>query len=179
VPDNLQEATGNVNGRHGEIEYWIGNAYQALGDSAKASSAWNDATGMAAAGAGGPGANGRCAAGRTSAGWLRECARSRPRPTIRRWRWRSWASPERAMAIFTQLIATGSKSLGSAPEMKGPAQAVATSGPARAGRDAHYLAGLGQLGLNHPDQARQEFSLALEASPDHYAAMRALNDMTR
>jgi Tfp pilus assembly protein PilF len=42
--------------------------------------------------------------------------------------------------------------------------------------DAHYLVGLGQLGLNHQDQARQEFSLALEASPDHYAAMRALND---
>ena len=42
---------------------------------------------------------------------------------------------------------------------------------------AHYLAGLGQLGLNNQDQARQEFSLALKASPDHYAATRALNAM--
>ena len=40
--------------------------------------------------------------------------------------------------------------------------------------DAHYLIGLGQLGLNAKDKARQEFSLALQASPDHWAAKTAL-----
>jgi len=41
--------------------------------------------------------------------------------------------------------------------------------------DAHYLIGLGQLGLKNQDKARQEFSLALQTSPDHYAAMQALS----
>jgi tetratricopeptide (TPR) repeat protein len=179
VPDNLQEATGNVNGRHGEIEYWIGNAYQALGDSAKASSAWNDATGMAAAGAGGPGANGPMRSRANIGGLAAGVREEQAAPYYQALALEKLGQPERAMAIFTQLIATGSKSLGSAPEMKGPAQAVATPAQRAQVGDAHYLAGLGQLGLNHPDQARQEFSLALEASPDHYAAMRALNDMTR
>jgi tetratricopeptide (TPR) repeat protein len=179
VPDNLQEATGNVNGRHGEIEYWIGNAYQALGDSAKASSAWNDATGMAAAGAGGPGANGPMRSRANIGGLAAGVREEQAAPYYQALALEKLGLPERAMAIFTQLIATGSKSLGSAPEMKGPAQAVATPAQRAQVGDAHYLAGLGQLGLNHPDQARQEFSLALEASPDHYAAMRALNDMTR
>ena len=62
--------------------------------------------------------------------------------------------------------------------MKKPIQSVATPAQRAQVADAHYLIGLGQLGLNHQDQARQEFSLALEASPDHYAAMRALNDRT-
>jgi tetratricopeptide (TPR) repeat protein len=179
VPDNLQEATGNVNGRHGEIEYWIGNAYQALGDSAKASSAWNDATGMAAAGAGGPGANGPMRSRANIGGLAAGVREEQAAPYYQALALEKLGQPERAKAIFTQLIATGSKSLGSAPEMKGPAQAVATPAQRAQVGDAHYLAGLGQLGLNHPDQARQEFSLALEASPDHYAAMRALNDMTR
>jgi tetratricopeptide (TPR) repeat protein len=83
---------------------------------------------------------------------------------------------DRAKAIFTQLVDTGSKSLGSAPAMKPAGQSVVTPAQRAQVADAHYLVGLGQLGLNHTDQARQEFSLALEASPDHYAAMRALND---
>jgi hypothetical protein len=41
------------------------------------------------------------------------------------------------------------------------------------------MVGLGQLGLNNQDQARQEFALALKASPDHYAAMQALNSVNR
>jgi hypothetical protein len=36
------------------------------------------------------------------------------------------------------------------------------------------LTGLGQLGLGEKDKAKQEFSLALQASPDHWAAKTAL-----
>ena len=76
---------------------------------------------------------------------------------------------DRATAIFTQLIDTGNKTLNSAPSADARRTQLA---------DAHYLAGLGQLGLNNPDKARQEFSLALQAAPDHYASQRALHDMT-
>jgi tetratricopeptide (TPR) repeat protein len=79
---------------------------------------------------------------------------------------------DRAKAIFNQLIDAGSKSLGSAPAVN---STVATPAQRAQVADAHYLIGLGQLGLNNQDKARQEFSLALEASPDHYAAMQALN----
>jgi hypothetical protein len=43
--------------------------------------------------------------------------------------------------------------------------------------DTHYIAGLGQLGLDNRDQARQQFLLALKACPDHYAAKTALTGM--
>ena len=64
----------------------------------------------------------------------------------------------------------GAKALGNTPDK-------AASGQHAQAADAHYLAGLGQLGLNHREQARSEFSLALEAVPDHYAAMNALTEM--
>jgi tetratricopeptide (TPR) repeat protein len=83
---------------------------------------------------------------------------------------------DRAKAIFAQLIVTGNKSLGSAPTTNPPGQSVATSAQRAQFSDALYLIGLGQLGLNNQDKARQEFSLALQASPDHYAAMEALNN---
>jgi tetratricopeptide (TPR) repeat protein len=76
---------------------------------------------------------------------------------------------DRAKAVFTQLVVAGDKQLASAP------QAGASDASQLA--DAHYMVGLGQLGLDHQDKAKQEFSLALKASPDHYAAMRALNGM--
>jgi Tfp pilus assembly protein PilF len=85
---------------------------------------------------------------------------------------------DRAKAIFAELVDNGGKALGGGAEAKTPIPPVAS--PAQRARvaDAHYLVGLGQLGMNHQEQARQEFSLALEASPDHYAAMRVLNDRT-
>jgi tetratricopeptide (TPR) repeat protein len=75
---------------------------------------------------------------------------------------------DRATAIFNQLIDAGNKTLRASASAPPPTQLA----------DAHYLEGLGQLGLNNPDKARQEFSLALQASPDHYASQRALHDMT-
>jgi tetratricopeptide (TPR) repeat protein len=179
VPDNLAEATGNVSGRRGEIEYWIGNAYEAMGDAAKASSAWSDAAGTGAAGAGGPGANGPMRSRGNIGGLAAGVREEQAAPFYQALALEKLGQPERAKAIFTQLIATGSKSLGSAPAMKPAGQSVVTPAQRAQVADAHYLVGLGQLGLNHPDQARQEFSLALEASPDHFAAMRALNDRTR
>jgi len=44
IPGNLAEAAGNTSSRKGEISYWIGVAYQVLGDTAKAQQAWRDAS---------------------------------------------------------------------------------------------------------------------------------------
>jgi hypothetical protein len=178
VPDNLAEATGNVSGRRGEIEYWIGTVYEAMGDSAKARSAWNDAASTGSVGAGGPGTNGPMRS-RANIGGLAAGVRvEQAAPYYQALALEKLGQDDRAKAIFAQLIATGSKSLGNETGMKGPAQAMATPAQRAQAADAHYLVGLGQLGLNNQDKARQEFTLALEASPDHFAAMRALNDKT-
>jgi tetratricopeptide (TPR) repeat protein len=86
---------------------------------------------------------------------------------------------DRARTIFGALIDSGTKSLGSSPVSKAPFQPNATPAQRALVADAHYMVGLGQLGLNNQDQARQEFALALKASPDHYAAMQALNSVNR
>jgi tetratricopeptide (TPR) repeat protein len=178
VPDNLAEATGNVSERRGEIEYWIGTVYEAMGDAAKARGAWNDAAGMGAASAGGTGANGPMRS-RANIGGLAAGVRvEQAAPFYQALALEKLGQDDRAKAIFAQLIATGSKALGSAPVINTSGQAIATPAQRAQVADAHTLVGLGQLGLNNQDKARQEFSLALAASPDHYAAMRALNDKT-
>jgi len=171
TPDSLQEATGNVSGRHGEISYWIGTAYDAMGDAAKAHQAWTDAAADASVAA--PSTNGpgrvRVSMGGLAAGVREEKAA----PYYQALAMVKLGQQDRAKALFNQLIDAGSKSLVGAPAIN---SIIAT--PAQRGQvaDAHYLIGLGQLGLNNQDKARQEFTLALAASPDHYAAMQALSN---
>jgi tetratricopeptide (TPR) repeat protein len=85
---------------------------------------------------------------------------------------------DRAKAIFAQLVDAGTARLGDATETKESSQSGVTSAQHTQIADAHYVVGLGQLGLNNREQAREEFTLALESSPDHYAAERALSGMT-
>jgi tetratricopeptide (TPR) repeat protein len=173
-PVSLQESTGNVSGRRGEISYWIGTAYQATGDTAMARQAWTDAaTGSTdAAPSGNVPMRTRANIGGLAAGVREEQAA----PYYLALAMEKLGQEDRAKAIFAQLIVTGNKSLGSAPTTNPPGQSVATSAQRAQFSDALYLIGLGQLGLNNQDKARQEFSLALQASPDHYAAMEALNN---
>ena len=179
VPVTLQEATGDVSGRRGEIEYWIGNAYQAMGDLAKAHNSWSEASSAPASDVAANGRKGGVYTGHFSNGSIGGLAAGvrveQAAPYYQALALEKLGQDDRAKAIFAQLVETGNKALGSGPEMKAPGQSVATAAQRAEVADAHYLVGLGQLGLNHSDQARQEFSLALEASPDHYAAMRALN----
>jgi tetratricopeptide (TPR) repeat protein len=84
---------------------------------------------------------------------------------------------DRARKIFELLLATGINALGTAPDMEASSQSYVPAAQRAQVADAHFLVGLGQLGLDKRDEARQEFLLALKASPDHYAAMKALSDM--
>ena len=178
VPVTLQEATGNVSGRRGEIEYWIGNAYQAMGDSEKARSAWSDAAATSATSATGSGASvpprSRGNIGGLAAGVRVEQAA----PYYRALALEKLGQTDRAKTIYEQLIDTALKTLHSVPATGTSAQSAAASAQRTQLSDAHYILGLGQLGLNNRDQARQEFALALKASPDHYATIRALSEMT-
>jgi tetratricopeptide (TPR) repeat protein len=148
--------------------------YQATGDSAMARQAWINAaegTTEAAAGTNGP-VRTRANIGGLAAGVREEQAA----PYYQALAMEKLGQEDRAKAIFAELIVTGTRSLSSAPSINPPGQPVATPAQRAQVADAHYLIGLGQLGLKNPDRARQELSLALEASPDHYAAMQALSN---
>jgi tetratricopeptide (TPR) repeat protein len=178
IPSNLDEATRDVSDRKAEILYCIGTAYQAMGDSGKARQSWTEAASAplnaAEPGAGEPQYTGHFSngdIGGLSAGvHVEQAALYYQALALEK-----LGQPDRARTIFTQLVDTGNEELGRSSESKTPVQSNVQH---RRNADAHYVAGLGQLGLNHQEQARQEFSLALKASPDHYAATRALNAMT-
>jgi tetratricopeptide (TPR) repeat protein len=182
IPVNLQGASGDVSGRKGEISYWMGNAYEAMGDAAKARRSWSDASNAptdaaAHTGEAGPGAHGPMG-GRASIGGLAAGVRVEQAALY----YQAMAliklgQADRARTIFGQLIDASTKALAKATALEAPIQPNITLSEHIQIADAHYLAGLGQLGLNNRDQARQEFSLALKTSPDHYAAMSALTEM--
>jgi len=90
---------------------------------------------------------------------------------------RKLGQEDRARAIFELLIDIGTKALGTAPDREASGHSNISATKRGQVADAHFLVGLGQLGLNKLDEARQEFVLALKASPDHYAAMKVLSDM--
>jgi tetratricopeptide (TPR) repeat protein len=172
VPVTLQEAAGDIGGRTAEIEYWTGYTYDAMGDAANARAAWTHAAGGAAAAAGGAGPlRSRGNIGGLAAG-VRVVQASSYYQALAMER---LGQAEQAKAIFNQLIDAGAK------ELKGTPASGASTAPAANPKtqiaDAHYLVGLGQLGLNNRDKAREEFSAALEASPDHFAANSALHGL--
>jgi tetratricopeptide (TPR) repeat protein len=162
-PASLQEATGNVAGRAGEICYWIGTAQEALGLHDAAKQSWRQAAGLDRAPAMGDvpagfgGGFGRGDIGGLGAG-VRVPAAA---PYYQAMALEKLGQGDRAKVIFQQLIEAGAKTAG------GSLEQVA---------DGHYVAGLGLLGMNDVTQAREEFGLALKARPDHLAAATAILD---
>ena len=172
VPANLQEATGDINSRRGEVLYWIGNAYQAMGDTAKARSSWTEASTSSAT----PPPTGRQFNRGNIGGLAAGVHVEQAALYYRAMALDALGQTDGATKLFQQLVDAGGKVPGNVADAKTTAQPGMAAGQRTQAADAHYLAGLGQLGLNHRDQARQEFTLALQASPDHYAAKQALTD---
>jgi tetratricopeptide (TPR) repeat protein len=185
IPVNLEEASGNVSSRNGEISYWIGDAYQAMGDEEKARYFWSEAanaSGNQVAGVreGGndSGAHGQ-SSGRNIGGLGAGVRVEQAALYYQAMALMKLGQEDRARKIFELLIATGINALSTAPDMEASSQSYVPAAERAQVADAHFLVGLGQLGLDKRDEARQEFLLALKASPDHYAAMKALSDMGR
>jgi tetratricopeptide (TPR) repeat protein len=177
---NANLERGEIGSRRGEVLYWIGNAYQAMGDTAKARSSWIEAATAPAESVRRPRPGESGYTGHFSNGSMGGLASGvhveQAALYYRAMALAALGQAESANKLFQQLVDED----GNAPANAANARTSAQPGTATAQRadtaDAHYLAGLGQLGLNHRDQARQEFTLALQASPDHYAAKEALTD---
>lgn len=179
LPDNLQEATGNTDIRRAEISYWIGTAYEALGNGDKAQRAFRDASEpMAAPGTGEAvhgnslkqPAHGIAAGVQVPLSALYYQARS----------FEKLGETDRAKALFQQLRDTGASQITNASATASAASDgfVPSDLRSRLG-DAYYLAALGYLGLNNIDKARQELTEALRMSPDHLMAKAAIEAITQ
>ena len=156
LPSNLPAGLGYAEGAGGgargaEIAYWTGVAQEDLGDRAKAAESWNQA---AASAQGAPGG----AQSYYQALCLQKLGQN-----------------DRAKALFQALVDSGQNLL----------RQPASSGGGRGGRgapqsprarmaNAHYLAGLGYLGLNDPAKAKTELTQAVLDNPDLLGARTTL-----
>jgi tetratricopeptide (TPR) repeat protein len=150
IPDNLPSEGPGSGGREAEFGYWIGNAYDGLGDKAKAAQSWQEAQG-ATSGGGRRGARGARGGSpdRQAGTYYQALAR------------RQLGQTADAETALRGLLRAPNRGAGNAPE--------STTGrqfPNAQSAQAHYTAGLAHLGLGETDQARAEFELALRDLPD-------------
>jgi tetratricopeptide (TPR) repeat protein len=150
-------------GRDAEVAYSLGTAYAALGDQEQARQSWQKA---AAAASEAPQFRRRGPGGlspQTVQGYYRGLALGK------------LGQDDKAEALFRGLVDSANQALQQSPAKTDSGASLEVL---RAGRDrlatAHYVAGLGYLGLNDKEKARQEMAQALQASPDHPGARAAI-----
>jgi len=151
-PENLRASRGRGSGRNAEVSYWIARAYEALGDHQKAEKFWTESSSA-----------GRPRGGRSTQRYYQALSL------------RKLGSSENVEEIFQDLVKSGKEAL---ERTSSQIDFFAKFGEQQSQRsrlaDAHYMAGLGYLGLNEKDNARREFNQALDAGPDHLGAKTML-----
>ena len=182
TPANLQESAGNTSARKGEITYWIAAAYEALGDLDKARASWREASGVSTTqpatdrggrsgrgGRGGRGGGGGSLppgqfSGRGGMGGIAAGVRvAHSGVYYQALALQKLGEADRAKTLFQQLVDTGMQSLAKLSNAT-PGTDVPLAQRIQAA-DAHYLTGLGQLGLSENEKAKQELTLALQTIP--------------
>jgi tetratricopeptide (TPR) repeat protein len=161
IPSNIPSGPGFGDRAGGpDIAYWTGVAADAAGDHQRAMESWNRGT-TARATPGMFGAEGIDPLSRTAETYYQALCLQRIGRT------------DEAKEVFEELVSSGEKavqeraSTGSTP-----------SGPPRTRlATAHYVTGLGYLGLNDTGKAKQELTEALRLSPDLVDAKSILGDM--
>ena len=151
-PENLRASRGRGGSRNAEVSYWIAAAYDALGDKQQAEKFWTESSSA-----------GRPRGGRSTQRYYQALSL------------RKLGKNESVEEIFRNLVKSGKESLG---RTSSQIDFFAKFGEQQSQRsrlaDAHYMAGLGYLGLNEKDNARREFNQALDAGPDHLGAKTML-----
>jgi tetratricopeptide (TPR) repeat protein len=150
IPDNLPSEGRGSGGHEAELNYWIGAAYDGMGDKAKATQFWQDAQAATSGGGGGRRGGRGGSLDRQAGSYYQALAR------------RALGQTAEADRALHTLLDAANRDLEGAP--------------ARAA-SAHYAAGLGHLGLGEKDQARAEFDLALRAVPDSLGPKMELAQM--
>jgi len=144
-PDNLEVGRARRSPRIAQIQYLIGIAYEALGDTDSAQAAFQKAV-----------------AGRDGSGTESSYFRGRALQKLGR--------ADEAQPIFQHLIKAGEEQLtrGETPDYFAKFGERQSESVRLA--NAHYLIGLGQLGLGHTPEAQAAFRQALAVHPAHRGA---------
>jgi tetratricopeptide (TPR) repeat protein len=167
IPANLPMSFGfgGVNPRLAEINYWTGVAYASSGDTQHADELWKQAVALPSfATARRPGRSNEAAFGKAQ-DYYRGLA------------FQKLGQEDKAQELFRNLVQFGQSELQpSAPttEASGfyPERRVS---PRARTANAHYLAGLGYLGLKNQAAAKAELSQAIQMSPGMVGARVALS----
>jgi tetratricopeptide (TPR) repeat protein len=162
IPDNLPSDRGGGRGHDAEIAYWTGLAQSAMGDADKAKQSWQRAVSASNERPGRRGGGG--------GGFVSDRSVQRYYQALTQKKLGQVTEAEAALrglldAANRALEREPGDSLGAIGERQSPRSRVAL---------AHYLAGLAHLGLGETELAKQEFTRALEGSPDHLGAKAAL-----
>jgi tetratricopeptide (TPR) repeat protein len=162
IPENLpSERSGS---RQAELSYWTGIALDGMGDQEKAQQAWKAAAGTGTTTVRRPGGGG------TSESSIQLYYRGLALQRL--------GQAGDAEEIFRDLVQTAIDALEKAPAR---IDFFASFGDQQSQRSrlalAHFVAGLGHLGLGQRDKARLEMTQALAISPDHLGARTALAEL--
>jgi tetratricopeptide (TPR) repeat protein len=156
IPSNLPSGLGfDISGpRNSEIAYWTAQAYDAIGDSAKAAEAWKQA------------AKPIPAARRLFVSDPVETALGNAEQTYyRALSLQKLGQEDEAKTIFRSLLETGQSAISQPPSAVArprPGQMFPRTRLAK----AHFAAALGYFGLNDQERAKAEMKAARDTSPD-------------
>lgn len=161
IPPNLPSEGVALALRAPEANYWIGTAYAALGDTAQANKYW------------------LMSADHKNESPLAHQNRSLSDADLQAYyqalSLRRLNRTAQADELLRQLVEAANSELShrqAAPDPNSSPDAQTAWRVTQA--TAHYAAALGYLGLNEPQQAREEFNKTLAASPDHVGARSIL-----
>jgi tetratricopeptide (TPR) repeat protein len=164
IPSNIPTESITVSARNSEVAYWMGVAYDGMGDPEKARQSWNK-------GAVPPETEPSRRPGQ-GANLLVTGAQSYYQALSLQ----KLGQDSQAKTVFDDLVRSAEKVLQEPLE-----EAVQSGGgrrrlmsPQTREATAHYLAGLGYLGLKDMERARKEFTAAVQTSPDLLGARTAL-----
>ena len=158
-PENLEVGRARRSPRTARVQFHIGTAYEALGDTASAKAAFEQAAKDAATG---KTASEQSLAGRIDGDNESDFFGARAMQNLGR---KAEAKP-----IFKALVKTAEEQLakGDGPDYFAKFGEKTSERVRQA--NAHYLIGLGQLGLGEKKQANASFQKALELHPAHVGA---------
>jgi len=162
IPENLPADRTDEAHRAAELNYWVGVAQEALGDSAKAKASWERSV----------------SAGSLDRRVESDTARPRRRADSEKYyqalAFEKLGQTEKATPIFRSLVESAAQSRKERPEIDFSASLEQQQSRRARLAQNHYLAGLGYLGLGEKQKAKQEMAEALKISPDNLAAKHAL-----
>jgi len=162
IPDNIPTMRGGSRGRRAEANYWIGTAYAALGDQAKAKESWDAAVSAGPETNRAPD-NGAVSSGRAVQVYYQALAE------------RKLGREAQANETLRDLVAAAQEAVEANSSGIDPAASFEQQQSQRSRLAmAHYVAALGHSGLSESGEAKNQLEKSLTANPAHVGAKTML-----